>query len=195
VKTKYKLYLGIIIPAIFWLTTFICGIIQGNYNHFSRLISELGTAGTRSQFVFSTGLMLCSISSMIFLTGLKEICTAKGISSIPVMIILFYAVSIAGIAVFPLPDKLHGIAGIPSMFIICSPILGLILWWKKLLKITLFSNLSILFMLIGFLAFLPDVFPDYPGLKQRFFHIGWSVWFIYLNYSFIKLAKPLKEAI
>jgi len=44
---------------------------------------------------------------------------------------------------------------------------------------------------LGFLAYFPDLLPQYPGLKQRFFHVGWSVWFIYLSTAF---SRPLELA-
>jgi len=47
-------------------------------------------------------------------------------------------------------------------------------------------------MTLGFLAFMPDVLSNYPGLKQRFFHIGWSLWFFYLSYSFVRLFQNEK---
>jgi hypothetical protein len=47
-------------------------------------------------------------------------------------------------------------------------------------------------MSLGFLAFWPDILSNYLGLKQRFFHIGWSVWFIYLSYSLVKLFNDEK---
>lgn len=47
-------------------------------------------------------------------------------------------------------------------------------------------------MALGFLAFMPDVLNNYPGLKQQFFHIGWSLWFFYLSYSFVRLFQNEK---
>jgi len=52
--------------------------------------------------------------------------------------------------------------------------------------------LSFFIMTLGFLAFMPDVLSNYPGLKQRFFHIGWSLWFFYLSYSFVRLFQNEK---
>jgi hypothetical protein len=52
------------------------------------------------------------------------------------------------------------------------------------------SAMSFLIMPLGFLAYFPDLMAPYPGLKQRFFHVGWSVWFIYLSVAFRRSMKP-----
>ena len=190
-RTKHLLYTGSSIPVVFFVTTFVCGFLFGDYNHFSGMVSELGEIGTKSQFVFSTGLILCSVLSIFFVTGLYRTCKAAGISVIPVILILSFSVSIAGAAIFPLPSRLHLIMGMPSILLIFSPLLSLILWSGKsqLSNIKLMSLLSFFIMSLGLLAFMPDFLSNYPGLKQRFFHIGWSVWFFYLSYSFIRLHK------
>ena len=120
-KPKYLLYTGSMVPIVFFVTTFICGFMLGNYNHFTRMVSELGALGTRSRFVFSTGLILCSVLSLLFVIGLCRACQAIGISVIPAIIILSYSLSIAGAAIFPLPLRLHLIMGMPSILLIFSP--------------------------------------------------------------------------
>lgn len=190
-KSKRLLYLGGTIPIVFFGTTIICGYMQGNYNHFSRMVSELGTIGAKSQFVFMAGLLVCSILSVLFVVGLYEACKETNLSVIPVALILLYSVAIAGAAIFPLPLRLHGILGMPSVLLILSPIMSLILWGnrKQPSHVISMSILSFLVMSLGFLAFMPDVLPNYPGLKQRFFHVGWAIWFFYLSYGFVKLVK------
>jgi len=194
-KSKYLLYLGIIIPIIFFSTTIICGFILGDYNHLTRMVSELGAIGTNSQFVFSFGLILCSALSLLFILGLYKTCRAFGLNILPVILILTYSFSIAGAAIFPLPLKLHELMGMPSILLILSPLLSLFLWKynDQLLIIREMAILSFLIMLLGFLVYLPDLFSNYIGLKQRFFHIGWSVWFIYLSISFLKLLEKHKS--
>jgi hypothetical membrane protein len=173
------------------MTTFICGIMLGNYNHLSRMVSELGALGTRSQYVFSTGLLLCSAFSVLFVIGLYGKCRATGMSIMPVILLLSYSISIAGAGIFPLPLRLHLIMGMPSILLILSPLLSLLLWSKsrKLSHIKTMSVISLFVMSLGLLAFLPDILSGYPGLKQRFFHVGWSIWFIYLSYIFTKISR------
>lgn len=190
-KTKYLIYLGSVIPIIFWATTIICGIILGNYNHLSGLVSELGALGTTTQYIFTSGLVLSSVLSVLFTVGLYKTCKLLGLNTIPILIILLYSFSIAGAALFPMPLRLHGILGSPSILLIFSPLLSFFLWTGKgkPLNIKQMSILSFLIMSLGFLVFAPDFLSDYPGLKQRFFHIGWSVWFFNLSYSFAGLLE------
>jgi len=70
-------------------------------------------------------------------------------------------------------------------------LLSLVLWSrrKQLSNLLPMSAFSFVVMALGFLAFMPDVLAGYPGLKQRFFHVGWSIWFVYLSYGFLKLNK------
>jgi len=184
-----RLYLGIIIVAVFWLTTVVCGFVHGTYNHFSMLVSELGAIGTKSQYVFSAGLIVCSVLSVIFIIELCRICRKKRMSIIPVLLILLYSISILGVAIFPLPHRFHLMAGSPSFFLVFSPVLAMILWRKKLSSIIPFSILCMLIMLLGVLTFFPEIMSNFTGLKQRFFHTGYSLWFIYLSYAFVRLSK------
>jgi hypothetical protein len=189
--TFYCLRFGGSIPIIFFMTTIVCGFILGDYNHLTRMVSELGASGTRSQYVFSTGLLVCSAFSILFIVGLYRICRVVGISTIPVIALLCYSISIAGAAVFPLPLRLHLIMGMPSILLVLSPLLSLFLWGKSrhLLNIREMSIFSFFVMALGFLAFMPEILGDYMGLKQRLFHIGWSIWFLYLSYAFTKLIR------
>jgi hypothetical membrane protein len=190
-KTKLLLYTGISIPIIFFSTTIISGFIQGDYNHLSRMVSELGTIGTNTQYIFSTGLILCSLLSIQFVIGLYRVCKKGGLNVLPVLLILSYTLSIAGAGIFPLPLKLHAIMGMPSILLILSPLLSLVLW-KGQPNSKQISILCLLIMSLGFLAFFPDLLSSYAGLKQRFFHIGWSIWFIYLSMNFVKLHESEK---
>jgi len=196
-KTKNLIHAVIDIPIVFWLTTIISGFILGNYNHLSRLVSELGEIGTRTQNLFSIGLVLCSILSILFIIGLYKTCKEIGLNTIPVFLILSYTISIAGAGIFPLPLRLHLIMGMPSILLILSPLTSL-LFWKKESQIKYIKQMSIICLLImslGFLAFFPDVLSNYAGLKQRFFHIGWSIWFVYLSYSFTELLKEKEKIV
>lgn len=190
-STLFCLRLGGSIPILFFITTIVCGFILGDYNHLTRMVSELGAIGTRSQHVFSTGLLLCSASSILFVVGLHRACRVVGISTVPVIVLLCYSISIAGAAVFPLPLRLHLIMGMPSVLLVLSPLLSLFLWSKSqhLLDVREMSLFSFFVMSLGFLAFMPEILGDYTGLKQRLFHIGWSIWFFYLSYAFTSLFR------
>jgi hypothetical protein len=189
-KTKWLIYSGIFVPIVFWTTILFCGFIMGNDNHYTRQVSELGAIGSPSQYFFTIGLLLGAILSVFFIVGLYKTSKQIGLNPIPVFIIITYSISICGAALFPLPLRLHGIIGMSSVFLFLSPFLSLILWWtKNISNMKLISLLSFLIMALGFLAFMPTVLSEYSGLKQRFFHIGWTIWFIYLSIRFIGIMN------
>jgi len=182
------LALGSVIPVIFWGTLTVCGYVMGNYNHLRRLVSELGAMGTKTQYIFMAGLLACAGLSILFVVGLCQACKKMEISMIPALIILAFSISIGGAALFPLPLRLHLIMGLPSVLLFLSPLVALVLWRgdNSPAGLRLWAILSLAIMLLGFLAFMPEVMSSTLGLKQRFFHLGWSLWFIGLGRGFIK---------
>jgi hypothetical membrane protein len=190
------LYLGAITPMLFWITTVVCGFVLGDYNHFSRMVSELGTIGAPSQLLFTFGLVSCSILSVLFVFGLRRTCQHLKLSTVPAWLILSYSLSIAGAGLFPLPLRLHGILGMPSILLVLSPFTALLLWNNKNspsnLKVMAWGSLVV--MSLGFLAFSPAILRSSLGLKQRFFHLGWSIWFMYLCIAFTQAMKDRQGA-
>ena len=188
---KQFLYAGIYAPLVFWATLALCGARFGEYSHLSRLVSELGAVGTPTRALFAAGLLVCSGLSMAFVVGVYRECRNAQISTAPALVILTFTVSIAGAGIYPMPHRLHGVLGSPSVLLFLSPMLAAILWRRAsfLSFLRLFSVLSFAVMASGFLAFLPDVLEAWPGLKQRFFHAGWSIWFVYLSVGFSGFLK------
>ena len=163
---------------------------MGNYNHALRMVSELGAIGTKTRYIFTVGLVLSSIFSLVFIIGLYKVCKNKRLNTIPVLIILTFPFSILGAGLFPYPLKLHEILGMPSILLFLSPLSSLIVWKsEKVPNIKQVSILAFLIMSLGLLTFTPNILSGYVGLKQRFFHIGWTIWFIYLAYRFIELGE------
>jgi hypothetical membrane protein len=190
-KTRQMLALGSVIPVIFWGTLTVCGYVLGEYNHLTRLVSELGAIGTRTQYIFTAGLLACAVLSILFVVGLCQECKKMEISLIPALIILSFSLSIGGAAIFPLPLRMHLIMGMPSILLFLSPLAALLLWQGEKLPagLRVWAIVSLTIMLLGFLAYMPDVLGAYPGLKQRFFHLGWSLWFIGLSRTFLRSSK------
>ena len=187
-KDKNLIYLGILGPIVFWFTTIICGLMIDDYNHLSNLVSELGALNTKPQYLFSAGLVLCSVLNVLFVIGLYRVCRNKNISVIPVVVLLFFSF-LAGPGIVPMPLRLHGIVGIPFPLMMFSPLLALIFWrkYENELKIRFGAATGLIIMLLGFLIFFPDILSEYFGLKQRFLYLGWSVWSTYLAYRFLQL--------
>jgi hypothetical protein len=114
------------------------------------------------------------------------------ISVLPAALILTFSISIAGAGLFPLPLRMHMLAGMPSVLLVLSPLSAFAMWRRAgpLSGLRTLAVLSLLVMCLGFLAFLPNVWSAYPGLKQRFFHAGWAIWFSFLSYRFASLHVP-----
>ncbi|MCK5029282.1 MAG: DUF998 domain-containing protein [Bacteroidales bacterium] len=193
---KTLLYFGFLSPIIFWITTYVCGLMIQDYNHLSGMVSQLGALGTNSQYWFTIGLVISSVLNIFTVIGLYKVCKLLELSLIPIFFLLLYSF-LAGPAIIPMPLRLHGIVGIPFPFLMLSPLFSLIIWRAKeqLLKIREVAIFSLLIMLLGFLIFFPDVLNGYFGLKQRFLYIGWSFWSIYLSYRFLQLIDINKKEV
>jgi len=193
-KTKSLLYSGFLIPLTFWATTLICGFLMPGYNHLTRMVSELGEIGTKTQHLFTIGLILTSFFSAFFNIGLYKTCKEIGLNIIPILILWTFSFSILGAGIFSFPSRLHGLLGSPSIILFLSPLTALIFWKSDIIpNIKFFSFLSLVIMLLGFLIFVPNVLLDYFGIKQRFFHFGWTVWFLYLTIIFIRIKKRVEN--
>lgn len=182
---KYALW-GMFIPVVFWLTLAVCGELLGEYSHLYYLVSELGATGTETRGLFAFGLLVCSALSLVFVVGLFRACRNAGLSVLPVLLILSFTFSIAGAAIFPMPQPLHGQFSRPFALVLLSPLLAMVMWRRSpvVKGLWAFSIVSMLFMLAGALVFVPSVLEEYFGLKQRFMHAGWSIWFAYLSVVF-----------
>ncbi len=189
-KTKAILYLGWGIPALFWLTTAACAALLGGYRHLERQVSELGALGTPTSHAFTAGMLLCAVLSVPFLLGLLRRCREAGLNPWPVYLLFCFPLSLGGAAIFPMPLELHGLAGELSLPVPLSPLLALCLW-RRPGRPSGAAGVAVpaaLLMLLGFLVFLPGWWPAAVGLKQRFFHLGWTLWFAGLGTVFARPA-------
>ncbi|MDD8015761.1 MAG: DUF998 domain-containing protein [Acidobacteriota bacterium] len=179
---------GAAVPLVFFATTFLCGWMMGGYNHASRLVSELGAVGARSRYWFTGGLLLCCLLGALFAAGLIRACRETGRGTLPAWILIFLAVSFAGAGIVPLPLRMHLYAGLPSTLTPLSPLAALALWRgeRSLPGLVPAAALSFLLMALGGTAFFPGVLADIAGIKQRLFHAGWSIWFLYLSLAFTR---------
>lgn len=198
ITDKVLLNLGIVTGILFWASTILCGSVHGNYNHISGTISELGAIGTRSQRHFSFFLSIISLLGIGFFTGLYRTCTKLQISMIPVLPVLVFFLANICIALFPLGNEFHPLAGQVSIAVILGPVLVLTMWRKKILfQIRYLSFFALSIFIISLLLVLTEWIPDdvkqsHQGLLQRIFHTGWSFWFVSLSLSFNHLKHPVK---
>ncbi len=182
---------GYAIPVMFLVTILGCGLFRDSYNHLTNLVSELGYLGSPTQYWFTIGLLICSFLSFWFVMALVSECKRQKLSVLPVVILFSFTFSIAGAGIFPMPTWWHGILGMPSFLLLFSPVLAYILWRNNehIPYLKQWVVVVMIFFLLGFLVFAPEILPGFQGMKQRFFHLGWMIWFVYLSWAFGTFQK------
>ena len=171
--------------VVFWATLFLCATRFAGYDHLVNMVSELGAVGTPTRVGFAVGLVLAGALSIVFVMGLVAACRGRGLNPAPAWVILAYSFSIAGAGIFPMPTPLHGSFSFPAIGVLLSPLLALVLW-RDVKGLVPGAVLSLVAFGLGFLVFADGFMGGQFGLKQRFFHLGWSVWFVYLAWGFGK---------
>ncbi|MEE1947049.1 DUF998 domain-containing protein [Pedobacter sp. KR3-3] len=189
-KTKKLLYLGLIMPFVFWVSMAIAGELHGNYNPFVHTVSELGAIGTNSEGFMAIAMLCCAVMSLFFVIGLWRVCNEMEVSIAPVLATPACAIMFAWTSVFHLGHPLHGVIGMVPLLLFIGSLLSVLLWRSQQLQnLRKLSLLSFLVMALVFLRFVPSFQQHFPGLVQRFFHLGWSIWFVCMAFSFIKLLN------
>jgi len=182
---SFLLSLGIWIPVLFWTGAIIGGLIHGSYNHFSQVVSEIGAVGTRSEVFMSALTILLSVLSLYFIAGLIIACKRSKINILPVLTIFSFTIMFFFTGMFPMGNPLHVVTGPVFLFLNLGTLLAVILWRDPGLRpVQGLSLLSFVLLSLIALKFVPYLQAQYPGLIQRFAHLGWSVWFIALAIGF-----------
>ncbi len=189
-KTKKLLYLGFIMPFVFWVSMAIAGELHGNYNPFVHTVSELGAIGTNSEGFMAVATISCAVMSLLFMVGLWRVCVEMEVNIVPVLATPACTIMLAWTSVFHLGHPLHGIVGFVPLLLFIGSLLSVVLWRSQPLQnLRKLSLLSFLVMALVFLRFVPWFQQHLPGLVQRFFHLGWSIWFVGMAFGFIKLLN------
>lgn len=182
---------GLLIPLIFWCSTFIAGILHGDYNHVRDTISELGAIGTKSEDFMTICTYFNVILSVLFLVGLFNACRQLKLNKIPLIGILGFGIMFAWAAAFHSGNPMHSKSGPVLLLLLAGPLLSTILWKRlEFKKLRRFSYLSFVIMLLILIRVIPSatIQTNYTGLIQRFVHFGWSIWFVSLSLTFLKLT-------
>jgi len=187
---------GIISPLLFWEITIISGLMLEDYDHLKNVISDLGMIGTKSAAFSQWAFAILSVFCLLFSLGLIKAVKQIRVSIIPALLTLaFPIVTIWGMVLYPLPDPSHSALGAMPLLINLGALLGFILLRKKeiegLSRIRLWSIISFLVTMLIALRFT-SFGMEFQGLVQRFFYLGWSIWFISLSVYFIKEINGLK---
>jgi hypothetical protein len=131
---------------------------------------------------------LVAVLMVGFLAGLFGACQQNRLHPAPVWLLCSFPVSIAGVALYPLPYPEHAVFGNLSLPVLASPLVALLVWRSaRAWPLRWWAVGVIGVMGLIFIRFMPTVQAHYGGLIQRVFHFGWSVWFVGLWYSMRKI--------
>lgn len=185
------LYLGVVVPVIFWVSTIVAGFIDGGYDHLTMTVSALGALGAPAQMFMSAASILCAVLSIAFMIGLFQALRLLDVSVVPILTIPAFTIMMAWAAVFPSGNPLHASLGFIFLLLYAGMLLCFFLWMgkRKMRFLRWMSLLSFVVMSLIFLRFIPGIQNKYPGLIQRFAHAGWSLWFVSLGLGLIKLTS------
>ena len=191
---KKILVTSILTPFLFWLTTFIGGMINVGYNHLHNTISELGMTGAPAAGFMLIALIMLSVFSLAFSILFFISCKTLKVSAIPAVLSVSMPLSILWAAIFPMGNNLHDKQGPLPLVLLLGMLFALFEWPKKeFYKDRFWSGIVVLVVLLIFLRFLRPFSNEYDGLTQRFFYLGWTIWCISIGVLFSKRLKELKQ--
>lgn len=187
-RPRPLLFCGMLAPIVFWITTVVCAVVRGNYNHLENVISQLGEIGSRAEVLTSVLLIAVSVLCFLFCVGFYKSSKQLGCSVTPAVLSLSMPLSMLWAAIFPAHNDLHGMLGPLPLVLNTGALLAYFLWRKHeaLTYVRRWSLVSFAFMMLLFLIF--SGLQNYDGLIQRFWYFGWSVWFVSLSATFEKLS-------
>lgn len=186
------LFTGILIPIIFWISTFIASSLFTDYDHFRDTISQLGAIGSPAENFMTVSTWSTTILSIGLIIGLVMVCRQFNLSLIPLIGIFGFTIMFGWAATFHSGNPMHSKSGSVLILLLLGPLLSIFLWKGKEFKtLRKLSWLSFIIMLFILLRAIPSetIRANYTGLIQRFVHFGWSVWFVSLSVTFLKLLK------
>lgn len=189
---RILLFTGILIPIIFWISTLIASSLFADYSHCRDTISQLGAIGSPAESFMTISTWMNTIFSIGFFIGLLVLSRQFNLSLIPTIGILGFTLMFGWAATFHSGNPMHSKSGPVLILLLMGPLLLIFLWkGKEFKKLRKLSWLSFIIMLFILLRAVPSemIRANYTGLIQRFVHLGWSVWFIAISVTFLKLLK------
>jgi hypothetical membrane protein len=166
-------------PILFWIATFIAGGFSNNYNHLKNTISELGQIGAPAEHFMLVALPLLAVAATIFSFYFFQACKHLKISFWPAIFSFSLPISMLWAGIFPMGNSLHDKQGPLPLLLLLSMILAIIQWPKQnFKKEQLATIIATLLVLLIFLRFVKPFGNEYEGTVQRFYYLGWSVWYI-----------------
>jgi hypothetical protein len=189
ISSKKLMLFGLQSPVIFWIVTIICGLLQGNYNHFKDTVSALGQIGSLSEVPMAIATYFLAIFSLLFSIGFYKASKQNRLNKLPSILSFSMPISFLWAAIFPAGHVLHATLG-PLPICILIACVAIIFLWKnnvQTISIKWISCISLIIMLLLLLKFIPSIQQSYEGLLQRTFYVGWSIWSISIGRYFKKI--------
>jgi hypothetical membrane protein len=188
---KRKLLIsGVATPILFWIATFIAGGFSNNYNHLKNTISELGQIGAPAEHFMLVALPLLAVAATIFSFYFFQACKRLKISFWPAIFSFSLPISMLWAGIFPMGNSLHDKQGPLPLLLLLGMIVAIIQWPKQSFKKEQSATIiATLLVLLIFLRFVKPFGNEYEGTVQRFYYLGWSVWYISIA---ILLSKKIK---
>ncbi len=183
---------GILTPLIFWIATVLAAKSQVNYDHYKHTISQLGAMGTPSENLMNGATWLCVLLGIGFLIGLYQVCRQLHLNTSPLWGVLGFCIMFGWAATFHAGHMLHSKAGPIVLLLAIGPLLSTIKWKDDKYKtLRIWSRISCYCMLLILCRILlPEkLIHNYTGLIQRMIHLGWTIWFITMAITFLKLGN------
>ena len=192
-----QLYFGAISGLIFVTVTLLIGALLTDYNSLSQTVSEIGKVGSPLQLPYA--LMLYSVSLLAAIFSYQALTFAKthSLSIAPIVLIASFALSDAGVAIFPSPEPMHNIFGALHLFGYFAPLV-LAITWRRYFSEQQLTNFSVhafllilVFLVLNFSPmFAPSLYPmEYYGLMQRGVLYCYYTWLAWLSISIARQVR------
>lgn len=196
---EYLVLTGVFLSALFWVGLFIAGYIHGEFSFVRDDFIFLNAFYSNSGSFFSIIEMVIAFLCIPFIIGLYRSCKALELSVLPILPVVFFALSMIGVSIFPMFSNQLIISANLMLASFSGPVLSVVLWRKGVLrKLALVSIIPVLFMLTAIvLMILRPTFPqfvhDYFGFIQRLMFLGITFWLSILSLSFNRmlLLRPV----
>ena len=181
---------GQYIAGFYWIGLLIAGYLYGDYHHVSDDITLLDSFYSGSGTLISGIKLVVALFIIPFTWELYKNGKRLKINVLPILPLVFIALSMLGTTLFPSPNALYEVFANILVLSTLGPLLTVFIWRdEELSRIRWLSALSLFLMVVALgLIFsrtsIPAFVHAYWGLIQRTLLLGWTLWFVFLSLFF-----------
>lgn len=184
---RSRLSFGLLAAIVLWGGILLLPLMVPGYDGIRQTVSEIGERGSPMRIPFTATLCFFAACLLVFAWALRDAARKFGASTAIVYVIVFMAISSAGVGIFSYPHPLHGDFGLSEIVGYQAPwVLALtwrrveqvrrlvtFSWWMSVIVwCTILANLSAL----DFTGWLWHLERPVYGLVQRALFFTWSLW-------------------